>query len=250
MALGFGWKARIGQLYPSAGLCDYEPQAMAPEGVQFLTTRLAFRRARLQDDASLANDVEAHARLLADARVNLIALNCTAASMVAGAESINRRIHAATGIRSTTTIEAVMSALSAARLRRFALMTPYVDEVVAAEISFFKAHQLSVTAHAGEPRDDPVEQGSIPAERWVELARSLRDTDCDGLLISCAGIQIAPVLGRIEEQFGRPVIASNQALVWHCLRLLDLPDRPKGFGALLAGDFDALGEHELRNDGA
>jgi maleate isomerase len=46
------------------------------------------------------------------------------------------------------------------------------------------------------------------------------------------------------------VIASNQALVWHCLRLLDLPDRPKGFGALLAGDFDALGEHELRNDGA
>jgi len=238
MALGFGWKARIGQLYPSAGLCDYEPQAMAPEGVQFVTTRLSFRRARLEDDASLVDDIEAHARLVADARVDLVALNCTAASMVAGAESINRRVQAATGIRSTTTIEAVLSALSAAGLRRFALMTPYVDEVVAAETGFFKAHQLSVAAHAGVPCEDPVEQGSIPAERWVELARTLRDTDCDGLLISCAGIQIAPVLGRIEREFGRPVIASNQALVWHCLRLLDLPDRPAGFGALLAGDFD------------
>ena len=238
MALGFGWKARIGQLYPSAGLCDYEPQAMAPEGVQFLTTRLSFRRARLEEDASLVNDIEVHARLVADARVSLIALNCTAASMVAGAESINRRIESATGIRSTTTIEAVMSALSAARMRRLALMTPYVPEVVAAETEFFKNHQLNVASHAGIPREDPVAQGSIPPQRWVELARTLRDTDCDGLLISCAGIQIASVLERIEKEFGRPVIASNQALVWHCLRLLGLPDRTAGFGALLAGEFD------------
>jgi maleate isomerase len=238
MGLGFGWKARIGQLYPSAGLCDYEPQAMAPEGVQFLTTRLTFRRARLEDDAALVNDIEAHASLLADARVNLVALNCTAASMVAGAESINRRIQAATGIRSTTTIEAVVSALAAAGLGRFALMTPYMPEVVAAEIEFFARQGLAVTAHAGLPCEDPVAQGSIPAQRWMELARTLRDTACDGLLISCAGIQIAPVLERIEQEFGRPVIASNQALVWHCLRLLDLPDRPAGFGALLAGCFD------------
>ena len=238
MALGFGWKARIGQLYPSAGLCDYEPQAMAPEGVQFLTTRLSFRKARLEDDAALVDDLEAHAGLLADARVDLVALNCTAASMVAGAESINRRLQAATGIRSTTTIEAVVSALAAARVGRFALMTPYLPEVVAAEIEFFAKQGLAVAAHAGLPCEDPVAQGSIPAQRWLELARTLRDTACDGLLISCAGIQIAPVLERIEQEFGRPVIASNQALVWHCLRLLDLPDRPAGFGALLAGGFD------------
>ncbi|TAK82240.1 MAG: arylmalonate decarboxylase [Betaproteobacteria bacterium] len=238
MAPGFGWKARIGQLYPSAGLCDHEPQAMAPEGVQFLTTRLRFRRARLEDDASLVNDIEVHARLVADARVSLIALNCTAASMVAGAESINRRIESATGIRSTTTIEAVMAALSAARMRRFALMTPYVSEVVAAEIEFFKNYQLNVASHAGIPCEDPVAQGGIAPQRWVELARTLRDSDCDGLLISCAGIRIASVLETIEQEFGRPVIASNQALVWHCLRLLGLPERASGFGALLAGDFD------------
>lgn len=238
MSLGFGAKARIGHLYPSAGICDYEPQLMAPEGVQFLTTRLAFRRARLEDDAALADEVESHARLIADARVDLIAFNCTAASMVAGPESINRRLRAATGIRSTTTIEAVLAGLSAARMRRLALMTPYVPEVVAAEIEFLAKNESAVVRHASVPCEDPVEQGSIPPERWVALARALRDTQCDGLLISCAGIQIAPVLATIEREFGRPVISSNQALVWHCLRLLGLPDRPEGFGALLAGDFD------------
>jgi maleate isomerase len=236
--MGFGWKARIGQLYPSAGLCDYEPQAMAPEGVQFLTTRLAFRRARLEDDAALAEGIEAHAQLLADARVELIALNCTAASLVAGPESISRRLHACTGIRATSTIEAVLAALSAARLRRVALMTPYVREVVDTEIEFLKSRGSTVMCHAGVACEDPVEQGSISPERWLQIARGLRGTSCDGLLISCAGIQLAPVLGRIEEEFGRPVIASNQALLWHCLRLLGVADRPKGFGALLAGGFD------------
>ena len=114
--LGFGWKARIGQLYPSGGLCDYEPQIMAPPGVQFLTTRLSFPKARLEDDAALVNEIDVHAQLVADAQVNLIALNCTAASMVVGPDAINRRIMAATGIRSTTTIEAVMAAIEAARL--------------------------------------------------------------------------------------------------------------------------------------
>ncbi len=211
---------------------------MAPEGIQFLTTRLRFRRARLEDDAALVDDIESHARLLADARVDLIALNCTAASMVVGAESINQRVQAATGIRATTTIEAVLAALAAARLRRFVLMTPYVPEVVAAEMNFFSENKLAIVAHAGLPTEDPVEQGSISAERWLELARGLRDSACDGLFISCAGIQIAPVLARIEQEFGKPVITSNQALVWHCLRLLGLPDRTAGFGALLAGDFD------------
>ncbi len=239
MGQGFGSKARIGQLYPSGGLCDHEPQLMAPEGVQFLTTRIRFRKAGLEDDVEVVRDLEMHAQLLADAEVDLIAFNCTAASLVVGAEAINRRIADATAIRSTTTIEAVLAALTAARVRRFALLTPYLPEVLAAETAFFRARGFDVVATGGQPCADPVTQGSIPAARWREFARGLSDTDCDGLLISCAGIQIASVLGQIEADFGRPVIASNQALVWHCLRLLGLPDRRPGHGALLAGDFDA-----------
>jgi maleate isomerase len=238
MNSGFGWMARIGQLYPSGGLCDHETQLMAPAGVQFLTTRLQFRKARLEDDEALVHDLERHAQLLADAKVGLIAFNCTAASMAVGPEAINRRIGDATGIRSVTTIEAVLSALDAAGMRRFALLTPYLPEVVQAETVFFQARGYTVAAHAGIPCDDPVAQGSIPPERWRELARTLHDTDCDGLLISCAGIQLAPVLESIEQEFGRPVVASNQALVWLCLRTLGLPARSTGFGALLAGSFD------------
>lgn len=97
MSLGFGTAARIGHLYPSGGLCDYEIQLMAPPGVQFLTTRLPFTRTGLEADHEILADLETHARLLADAEVSLIAMNCTAAGMVAGPETVNGRIRDATG---------------------------------------------------------------------------------------------------------------------------------------------------------
>lgn len=238
MDRGLGSKARIGQLYPSGGLCDHEMQRMAPEGVHFLTTRMPFRKAGLEDDAALARNVESHALLLADARVDLIAFNCTAASLITGPAEINRRIEAATGIGSVTTIEAVLEALAVTGLRRIALLTPYLPEIVATEVAFLADRDFQVVQSAGLPCADPVEQGCIEPQRWLALARDLRAVPVDGLLISCAGIQIADVLGDIEQAFGRPVVASNQALLWTCLRRLGLPERPSGYGALLQGAFD------------
>lgn len=240
MYLGYGWRARIGHLYPSGGQCDFEPQLMAPEGVQFLTTRLSFRSAGLEDDHALVENLEVHAQLCADPGVELIVLNCTAASAVVGPAAINGRIEAATGVRSTTTFEAVLAGLRAAGLRRIALITAYVDEVNQAEIEILRREGFEVVACGGIACTNPRDQGSIEPERWHEEAMKLASVEADGLLISCAGIQISPVLGRIEAGFGRPVIASNQALVWHCLRLLGIEQRLEGFGRLLAGHFDRV----------
>lgn len=236
----FGWRARIGQLYPSGGLCDFEPQRMAPPGVQFVTTRMTFRGTRLEDNLRLTQAVEQHAQLLADAKVDLIAFNCTAASLAAGPESICRRITEATGIPATTTIQAVLAALAAVRARRLALVTAYPPEVTAAEVRFLEAQGFEVADRRAEECESPLQQASIPPEQWQEIALELKDTPADALLISCAGIEIAPVLQRIEDEFGRPVIASNQALVWHCLRLLGISDSIPGFGGLLRREFDAV----------
>lgn len=235
MSLGYGTLARIGHLYPSGGLCDYEIQLMAPDGVQFVTTRLPFRRTGLADDLALTEDIERHARLLADAEVSAIAVNCTAATLLAGPDRINERVTRATGIRSVTTIEAVLAALAAAGIRRPALLTPYPDEVVAAEREFLSTRGIEVAVHRSIPRATPVEQAAIEPGRWTELASTLDPSAVDGVLLSCAGIRVAGELERIEDLLGLPVVASNQALLWYLLRTLDVPARPAGYGALLSG---------------
>lgn len=237
MSLGFGHRARIGHLYPSGGLCDFEVQRMAPEGVQFVTTRLPFKSTSLESDKELIADVEFHSGLLATADVGLIAMNCTAASMAVGAQSINDRIFQATGIRSVTTTDAILAALAAVGAQRIALLTPYPDDVVAMEVQFLAKQGYEVSSSLSYPCSTPVQQGSLPPSHWLDFSKDLVTDGADVVLLSCAGIQVSPVLEAIEAR-GLPVISSNQALLWHCLKTLELPERPQGFGQLLAGNFD------------
>jgi maleate isomerase len=235
MSSGYGDRARIGHLYPSGGLCDFEIQAMAPAGVQFVTTRMPFRRTGIEDDRRMADDLEFHALLVADAEVDLIAFNCTAASIATGSEEIRRRVEAATGLGCVTTIDAVLFALRALDISRPALMTPYPDDVVSMERRFLSAQGVTVRGIAGWPCSTPVEQARVLPEEWFARATDMDLKEADGLLISCAGVQVSSVIERIESQIGKPVITSNQALLWHVLQTLEIELPVEGFGRLLSG---------------
>lgn len=233
MSIGYGHLARIGHLYPSGGLCDFEIQAMAPEGVQFVTTRLPFRDTSIESDRTLIDDIETHAQLLADAKVDLIATNCTAAGVVNGPEAINARVEAATQIAAVTTIEAVLAACAELGVKRLGLVTAYGEHVVATEKAFLAARGFEVVADTSRACTTPYEQGTLPEQTWLELATAL-PREFDAVLISCAGIRVSGVIQAIEDTVGRPVITSNAALLWYCLKRLNIGERPVGYGALLA----------------
>jgi maleate isomerase len=209
---------------------------MAPAGIQFLVTRLPFARTGVADDHALIADVEVHARLVADADPALIVVNCTAAGVIAGPDEINRRVTEATGRPAVTTAQAVLAALGALGGRRVALVTPYPDDVVAAETAWLAAHGYEVVVSLGPACSTPIEQAQLSPRLWVELARAAAEHDVDVLLFSCAGIRIADVIGEIEGLTGRPVVTSNQALLWLVLDRLGVADRPTGFGRLLVAN--------------
>lgn len=231
---GIGTLARIGQLYPSGGLCDHEPQLMAPEGVRFVTTRVPFRQTSLEADRKFAEGLEGHAQLLVDAGVDLLAINCTAATLLAGPERLRKRLFDATGLNSVTTIEAVVAGCRAQGMHRIGLLTPYPQEVIDVEREYFAGLGIEVVSALGLPCTTPVEQGSLPSAVWLELAQGFRGMALDGVLISCAGIQVAEVLATIEAQLNLPVVSSNQALVWMCLQQLRIEPQVQGFGSLFS----------------
>lgn len=224
---------RIGHLYPSGGISEHEIQRMAPEGLHFLTTRMPFRRTGREDDLGLLRDVETHAALLADARVELIAFNCTAASLMAGPGVVEARIERATGVPAVTTIDAVMQALGRLGVRRVALFTPYPPEVVEEEIRYLDRHGITVVAQRHLPCATPVEQGTIPPDRWRDLARNTDLAGAEALLFSCAGIGISPMIAAIEAAAGLPVVTSNSALLRLVMDRLEWPDPVSGYGRLL-----------------
>jgi maleate isomerase len=62
------------------------------------------------------------------------------------------------------------------------------------------------------------------------------DRRADACLISCTAIKSAPVIARLEQALGLPVLTSNQSMVWHLLRSNGIDGRVDGYGCLFSAE--------------
>jgi maleate isomerase len=67
----------------------------------------------------------------------------------------------------------------------------------------------------------------------LEFARGLDRPEADTIFISCGALRTIEVIDALEAASGKPVVASNQAMAWDCLRLAGIDDRIEGYGRLL-----------------
>jgi maleate isomerase len=56
--------------------------------------------------------------------------------------------------------------------------------------------------------------------------------EADAIFISCGALRSVEIIDALEERTGKPVVTSNQAMLWDCLRLAGVNDRMDGLGRL------------------
>ena len=234
--IDYGERLRIGMLVPSGNVI-IEPQvnAMLPQGVALYATRLPLRGSSEAELLAMARNVEEAARLLAHANVALVAFNCTAVSTYSKAmeADIQQRIASASGLPAVMTSVAIVEALRTFRVRHLVLLTPYIAEVSARELAFLNGEGFQVLSETGLGLDTNTEMARLPPEVWLELGRKNKDSRADAYLVSCTAVRSAEAIDAMERELGRPVVTSNQAIAWRCLRKGGVEDRVGGFGALL-----------------
>ncbi len=238
MAANYGDRARIGMLLPSVNRAA-EPQIteMLPRGVSLHTTRL---RLRASDDAAInemVSDVERGAAMLADADVDLIVFHCTAASMFAPGfdDGIIERIENATGKNATSTSKGCLEAFELFGAKNITLTTPYIQETNDREVAYLASHNVKVLSETGAGiGGDGAAMLAIEPEEWRRRVNAQDEPDSQAAFISCTAIRAVEAIEPIEADIDKPVITSNQAMLWHALRKLGIDDRPQGFGRLMA----------------
>lgn len=233
----YGDRARIGMLLPSVNRAA-EPQItdMLPKGVSLHTTRLRLRSSEESHVNEMVADVERGAIMLADADVDLIVFHCTAASMFAPGfdDGIIERIEDATGKTATSTSKGCIEAFETVGASKITLTSPYIQETNDREVVFLKSHGVEVLSETGMGiSGDGGAMLSVEPEEWRRRVKRQDEPASEAAFISCTAIRAVEAIEPIEADIDKPVITSNQAMVWHSLRKLAIDDRPVGYGRLM-----------------
>jgi maleate isomerase len=123
--------------------------------------------------------------------------------------------------------------LRALGARRISVLTPYTVETSRPMAAYFAAHGFDLASFTCLGFGDDREMARIRPAALVDLASEAATPDAEALFISCTALRAASVAREIEAAIGRPVVTSNQATAWNCLRLCgDDAARPE-FGRLM-----------------
>ena len=217
-------RARVGLIIPSGNrMTEAHFRHFAPPDLGFHPARLRVTRGYKLTLPDLLDAVGRTAEILADVGADLIGFHCNATSMEHGTEGdakILEAITKASGIAAISTAQATVDALRAVGIRRLVLLTPYDQDTNDEERHHLEQLGFEVLHDVFIGRQPGVRHYEHPPERWLELTRANLRSDADGYLMSCTNTTQIDVIEPLERELGKPVINSNQAMIWACLHRL------------------------------
>jgi maleate isomerase len=229
---------RIGLIIPSSNrMVEGEMMRHLPPGFVAHVARLRMTGAHKVAIEGLVPRLMKAAAMLTDARCDVIAFHCTANSTSEGAAGEAKLVSALrqAGARLvTTTATAIRHALESLRARHIVLLTPYSAQVTDEEAEFLHMAGFQVLYARGFALDGSDAYCATPAQFWRDRAIEAARPDADAYFLSCANISAFPVIEDLEQKLGRPVVTSNQVVVWEALSLLGATDRRNCPGRLFA----------------
>jgi maleate cis-trans isomerase len=215
-------RARIGLIIPSVNRMT-EPQFnhYAPEGLGIHVARGRVAGQPGRTVAELTDEIAHAAETLADAKPEMIVFHCTATSMREGLDGENRiisLIRERTGVDALSTSRLVTEALRALGLKRLILLTPYLSN--ADIVKYLAANGFAVVRDVALGLKTAAAFEHVTPRRWLELAQENDCPEADGVFLSCTNTTQIEAVEAIERALGKPVVNSNQAVLWGCLKRL------------------------------
>lgn len=225
----------FGILVPSTNTtCEIE-FCRLPAELQVHTARLG-KGGNTPFSPSLDADVAYQSKLLGDARVEVIALAQTSASLFADDydEVTVKRMTEASGVPSLTSAQAIGRALRALGTKRIAMATPYSEEVIARAKNYYESkHGITVVASESLGATNSYAIGKMDAGVAQAAFGRIDRPDIDALIVPGGNFPTMDRIAGWERQFGKPVITTNQATLWAVMRTMKIDTPLAGKGRLL-----------------
>ena len=226
----------FGVLIPSTNTTvEIEYSRLLPAELQVHVGRLG-KGGNTPFSPSLDADVAYQAKLLGTARVEVIALAQTSASLFSDDydERTIRTMQEAAGAPALTSAVAVGQAVRALGARRIALVSPYSDAAIDRAKRYYETRfGLQVLATAPFGATDAYAIGKLDAANARDAFARIDRPEIDAFVVPGGNFPTMPHIAGWEGAFARPVVTTNQAALWAMLRVMDIRDPLPGLGRLL-----------------
>jgi len=238
-------RARFGVLVPFTNT-NLEPDMglLRPDGVSLHFARMGgYDADEIPDETQMQGlgeaDLEEPLRLLSGVKPDVIIYGCTSATLTHGPsfdQALADRIKEETGAETVTAAGALVAGLRHLGVSSISFASPYVPAINDLAIGFLEEMGIRTIARADIPETlDNDGQGALRPEDVFTLGQGADHPSAEALVLSCTDMRSVETVGQLEATLGKPVVTSNQAIMFQAMHKLGLGQPISGFGRLLEG---------------
>lgn len=233
-----GHRGAIGLIVLDAdSTLEQEFRAILPlDGVALYATRIAMGSHITKDTlrAMEGGITQAASLIHPGRRLDVLAFACTSGAVAIGESRVFELLRETRpGIACTSPMTAGIAGLKALGCESVSLITPYLFDITAMLGDFIEDNGIAVAAAATFNNPDDTEVARISEGSLRDTILAAGEGPGDAVFVSCSALHVLPVIEDCEAIIGKPVLTSNQAMAWHCMRLAGIDDARPGFGRLL-----------------
>ena len=185
---------------------------------------------------SLDQDVEYQARMLGTAKVEVVCLAQTSASLFDDDydTATKQRMTEGAGVPSLTSAEAIGRAVRALGAKRIGLVSPYSQEVIGRAQQYYeRRYALEIVAMEGFGATDAYAIGTLSADHATEAFARMDRPEIEVFVVPGGNFPTMSFIAEWERQFHKPVITTNQAALWAMMGAMNMVEPLPGLGRLL-----------------
>ncbi|WP_170791721.1 maleate cis-trans isomerase family protein [Ruegeria lacuscaerulensis] len=187
-----------------------------------------------------ASDISHDLRMISGVRPDVVLYGCTSATLTHGPSfdaDLAREIKEVSGALSFTAAGALVAAIQALGVTKIGFSSPYLGEINLQAMEFLAHNQIATVKCADVGRElGNYGQGELTPDEVFDLACQADHPDARAIVLSCTDMRSVEAVERIEVALDKPVVTSNQAMIFSVMRALKLPRRGNEPGRL----FDLL----------
>ena len=175
--------------------------------------------------------------ILPDEKIDCVVYACTSGTIAAGYNSIEKKVKIAKPeAKVTTPSTAAIKALKKLKIQKLSIFTPYSKRLNDEVVEYFKKENFEVTSNSYFDIESDIDIGKVDQNYLYEVLSKIDLKDADALFVSCTALPVLPIIDKLEKKLNKPVLSSNQALIWDTLENIGKNNSVKGFGKLFVNN--------------